>query len=384
MAKIILNGKVFYSDITIKGKRIREPLSIYRPIAQRKLDEMKDLARAQKHGFIPEDLSWDLFKGKYLSYSIDKDPGSLYFINAMFKAVDDHLSIRALRDMTPDRLADLKAKMIKAEVAPSMVTRLVREVKTAMRHAEDMKYAQMQNWRTVKLIEPAGRVDFYEFDAFDKLLEVLKESNSIWYTSVYLMARAGLRLGEVYFLEWGDIQFASHRIYLRSKDHLGWRLKSDKKGNKFRIIPLTLDYSLEAHLKSISKPQGFVLGAIRPSSSDWYGTQIAEALQATGILTHLGALGSAHILRHTFGSHLAQMGVDLKQIAEWMGHTTVRMTEGYAHLIPGNPGNFSFKTRVEILSRFQSPSVSYSEQQQNNAQFEIPKLASETPKTTLE
>lgn len=371
MAKLIQKKDGFWCDLTIRGKRVRDFLSIYRPIAQRKLDEMKALARDQRHGLVPENLSWDLFKQKYLAYSIDKDESTLYFVNAMFKMVDQHLSIRALREMTPDRLSDLKAKLIKLESAPSMVTRLLREVKTAMRYAEDMKYVGMQNWRIVKLEEPAGRVDFYEFDAYDDLLDFLKNSPIYrpWYTPVYLMCRAGLRLSEVHFLEWPDIQFASRRIYLRSKDHLGWRLKSDKKGNKFRVIPLSLDYGLEAHLKSICKPSGFVLGPNRLGTAHSFGKKIVEALAASGIATHLGVSGSAHVLRHTFGSHLAQKGVSLKQIAEWMGHSTTRMTEIYAHLVPGNPSQFSFQTHVDYLSTSESSSVSLDEQQQNNEQF---------------
>lgn len=378
MAKLILKHGIFYSDLTINGRRVRDPLSIYRPIAQGKLDDMKALARAQRKGFVPEDLSWDLFKAKFLDYSIDKHPDSLYFVHAMFKAVDTHLSIRALREMTPERLADLKAKMIKCGVAPSMITRLVREVKTAMRYAEDLGYIKMQNWRLVKVTEPAGRLDFYEMVAYEALLQKLKDMGSPWFTSAYLMGHAGLRLSESYFLEWPDIQFEHRRIYLRSKPHLKWRLKSDKKGNKFRTIPLTLDYGLEAHLKSICKPQGFVLGDIRPSSPDWYGSQVAEALKATGVETHLGGLGSAHVLRHTFGSHLAQSGVSLPQIRDWMGHTTTRMTEVYSHLMPGNPDNFRFKSSVDFLSTFQATKVILGEQQQNNAQLGVSENTTKT------
>ena len=43
-----------------------------------------------------------------------------------------------------------------------------------------------------------------------------------------------------------------------------------------------------------------------------------------------------HDLRHTCGSWLAQAGVPSSHIAAVLGHSTVRMTERYAHLAPAN------------------------------------------------
>lgn len=381
MAKLKLVGKVFYSDVTIKGKRIREPLSIYRPIAERKLGEMLELARMQRRGQIPENLSWDLFKEKYREFTISQDYNSRNFRDLAFKAIDDLLAVQALREITPERLVELKAKMIKNKYAPSMVIRLCRQVKTIMCYAENMKYVPMQNWRIVKLVESAGRLDFYTFEAYYELLEKLK--GTPWFTPAYIMGRAGLRLSEMHFLEWSDVQFSFRRFYLRSKDHLEWRIKSDQVGNKFRIIPLTLEHNLESHLKSIPVQQGFVLGADRLSSAECYGRQLASALEATGVKTYLGEYGTAHTLRHTFGSHLAQKGVSLKKIGEWMGHATTRMTEVYAHLIPGNPDEFSFKPSVDFLSTFQTSTVIDSHLQQNNAQFGIAEISSKTGENGL-
>lgn len=367
MAKIKLKGNMWYSDVTIRGNRIRDPLSIYRPIAQRTLNEMVEMARMQRRGKTPENLSWVLFKEKYLEYSVKKNSKSLYFIHRMFEAVDSLLTIRALREMTPEQLVKLNFEMIKKNYAPVMVTRLAREVKTAMSYAERIKYVPMQDWSILKLTDPEGRLDFYEFSAYYELLKKLQ--GTPWFTSAYLMGRAGLRLSEMHFLEWADIQFPFRRLYLKSKNHLNWRLKGDRKGNKFRIIPLTLEYSLEAHLKSIARPAGFVLGEDRLSTPDCFGRQLAGALEATGIKTYLGEYGTAHTLRHTFGSHLAQKGVSLTQIRDWMGHSTTRMTEVYAHLMPGNPDNFSFNTNVDFLSTFQTPSVSNSQLQQYTAEL---------------
>lgn len=43
---------------------------------------------------------------------------------------------------------------------------------------------------------------------------------------------------------------------------------------------------------------------------------------------------SPHTLRHTCGTWMAQRGVPMHEIAGWLGHTTGRTTELYAHHHP--------------------------------------------------
>ena len=41
-----------------------------------------------------------------------------------------------------------------------------------------------------------------------------------------------------------------------------------------------------------------------------------------------------HALRHTCASRLVNAGVDLYVVKEWLGHSTIQITEKYAHLDP--------------------------------------------------
>jgi site-specific recombinase XerD len=41
-----------------------------------------------------------------------------------------------------------------------------------------------------------------------------------------------------------------------------------------------------------------------------------------------------HMLRHSCASRLVNAGIDLYVVKEWLGHSTIQITERYAHLDP--------------------------------------------------
>jgi integrase len=42
-----------------------------------------------------------------------------------------------------------------------------------------------------------------------------------------------------------------------------------------------------------------------------------------------------HDCRHSFASQLVMGGTPLRQVQEWLGHSTITMTMRYSHLAPG-------------------------------------------------
>lgn len=95
------------------------------------------------------------------------------------------------------------------------------------------------------------------------------------------------------------------------------------KSGKWREVPLT-DGAREA-LEELPRGE-YVLPR---TTATWLSHACANDLRRAGLT------GGIHVLRHTYGSHLVMAGVPLRTVQVLMGHSTIAVTEKYAHLAPG-------------------------------------------------
>ncbi len=224
-----------------------------------------------------------------------------------------------LNDITPSLLDEcaisLKSK-IKSSIAPGL-NRDIRAIKTAMRQAEFWDLIQAQNWRKVsKFKEVKGRVEYH---TPDEIKQILKIFNPTWQLVVRLGCQAGLRRGEMAVLKWADVDFKNKQIYV-----------APNKTEGHRFVPMVpqLRKALEHEKKISKKGTEYVLNCGKDRSSPYYLT----AFYAKETKEKLPFKCGMHKLRHTFASHLVQAGVDLYRVSKLLGHSSIKMTEIYAHL----------------------------------------------------
>ena len=145
---------------------------------------------------------------------------------------------------------------------------------------------------------------------------------------VLLGGDAGLRLGEIVALEWGDIDLHARRLTVQRSDWCGH--VTVPKGGRLRRLPMTqrLTGALEAfrHLRSdrvLCLPDG------GPITRD----RVIKAIRGAQRVAGLSESGG-HLLRHPFCSHLAMKGGPARAIQELAGHADLPTTQRYMHLSP--------------------------------------------------
>ena len=174
-----------------------------------------------------------------------------------------------------------------------------------------------QNWRKVsKFKEVKGRIEFHTPDEIKQILSIF---NPDWQLVTRLGFQAGLRRGEMAMLKWKDIDFKNDQIYVAP---------NKTEGHRFVPIVKELKKALESAKKRAPKGAEFVLNMGEDRNTPYYLT----AFYAKETREKLPFKCGMHKLRHTFASHLVQNGVDLYRVSKLLGHSSIKMTEIYAHL----------------------------------------------------
>lgn len=171
--------------------------------------------------------------------------------------------------------------------------------------------------------------------------EILRIANTLSRSFAGLLAilfETGMRLSEVMDLQWKDIDLEKRMIHI-------WENKTDNP----RSIPmtdhlftvLTIARQCDSALEGGSVPVGNIVQELTINRVQYLWAQVRRLMRVSD------PEFTIHAIRHTVASRLVQNGVDLYVVAKWLGHTSIKTTERYAHLSPEN-----LKKAAQVLNAF--------------------------------
>lgn len=158
-----------------------------------------------------------------------------------------------------------------------------------------------------------------------------------FYNIVRLFLLTGARHGELRLVKWQDINLIKREWTVpRSKNGRARRIILSKAAvNAFISVRETAE-----HLMLPTNPSDYVI--INPITRTAYHSFYATWFQVRKA-ANLDDL-RIHDLRHTFASVLINKGVSIYEVQTLLGHSTIQMTQRYAHLAPDRLQN-----RTEIV-----------------------------------
>lgn len=312
---------VFYMNFTVNGVRVTRSTGKFTK-KEAKLVEAVEKKRMMVDGSLsPRERAARML----LSIAIQKT------YDERWKDNKDGLKSQRIAERVMEITGDIPISKIEEDVTKRLIKRLeesgvkgatvnryLATIKTLLRH-------HRQPWEHIKLKkESKGRIRVISREEEGRVVNLLrdtKHNNRRNYFPevadlIEVLVDTGMRLSEVLDLRYDDINFETNLISI-------WI----NKGERPRSIPMT---SRVRTILDSRKPNG----ANKPFTIDRDQAENAWSW----VRKEMGYSGDTefvmHALRHTTATRLIDKGIDLYTVKEWLGHSTIQITERYAHLNP--------------------------------------------------
>lgn len=235
----------------------------------------------------------------------------------------------------------LAAKIAAGTLAPKSYVNLrncLHAVVDWARHPERRYLAHDPLAGLPKLRLPRGkRRPHFEPDQVLRLLELAAQTPPDD-TIVKVVLFSGLRRGEVFGLQWTDVEpgtGAGGHLHVRRSIYQG-AISTPKTAHADRVVDIPQRLLDDLTVYRVMHPpigEGFIFRQAtgRPVDPDaWHRERLVPLLQKAGLRLPRTGL---HSLRHTYVSLLIAQGEDVRYIADQVGHSTAQLTQDiYAHM----------------------------------------------------
>ncbi|MBU5690012.1 MAG: tyrosine-type recombinase/integrase [Candidatus Aenigmatarchaeota archaeon] len=177
------------------------------------------------------------------------------------------------------------------------------------------------NLKNIKLKIP----EYLSKNDISKMFVIVK--NPIHYAVLCFLYFAGLKLNEVRFLKWDDIDFENDLIRINKK-------------YGFRFV--FLHPRIKNALEKIERKSDYIL--ISEKGDIFDERTIQQIVNNAARKARIPKRVTPHMLRHSFATHLLEAGADIRYIQHLLGHKDIRTTQIYMHV-----ANIDIKRLANLL-----------------------------------
>lgn len=186
--------------------------------------------------------------------------------------------------------------------------------------------------------------EFWTIDEFRKYMSVVDDEQSFLIT--YLLFFTGIRIGEAIALTWKDIDFENNVLHVnKTKQRVNgrWILTEPKTKKSKRQITITS--TLISMLMQWKKMK------YKPKNNDFIfitdKTVLAKHITKYSTAANVKKI-RVHDIRHSHASLLIELGVNIIEVSERLGHEKVQTTiDTYIHLYPNK--QIEIAKKLELL-----------------------------------
>lgn len=312
-------GDLWYVDYVYHDQRYRKSTGTSdRKLAELYLKDLEVKIARDNLGFGDlkrKEVHLSEFINEYLEYSRAVKAEKTVEIDsrALRQFMELHGDLQ-LSKVTSKYAEDFKIERLKT-LKPVSVNMELRQLKAAFEKAIQWDHIQTNPFKGVEQcrVKNSNLPKFLNKEEVNVLLETIPEGT--FREFVLFGLYTGCRRGEALNLTWDEVDLETGKVTFRIT-----------KTGKSRSIPF--NGALTSILGSMERNGERPF----PFQESFVTHKFKKYLKAAGIKNYRSI--KLHSLRHTYASHLVMAGVDLLTVSKLLGHSTIRTTELYAHLVP--------------------------------------------------
>jgi integrase len=242
-------------------------------------------------------------------------------------ALTTHMGDVPVSELSKPHVEAFKLKRLEDELKASSINNELRVFGTLLRWGREMGHT-IPEFRWSRLPERGKpRVKAFTSLEIERIWTACRAKAPSLLPILVFLLNTGCRKGEALAAEWDWMDFDAGMIRIPSNEH--WQPKNGLP----REVPMS--DAVRALLSGIKarpkRDKRYVFehrfgGPLAQFPKELWGYVMKEARLS----------GGPHQLRHTFASHFLAATKDIKLLAEVLGHSQTRVTELYAHLLPGH------------------------------------------------
>jgi len=318
--------KVFYCRFSYNKKkysiRLGEHPFVVIPQARKRVAEIKSLVAEGKNPTLYYQRQKMTFKKLAIDYYIPFSQVTKKSSKSDVSKLNNHL-IRAfgnvpLVDISKSDVREYHISIFK-KLAPATANKHLALLKAMFSYAIEKEFIDHSPAASVKAFkENNQRSRFLNKDECISFIDAVnKDSNQEAAQMFLFLLATGMRLGEAILAKFEHYNHSNTSLYLpETKNGLG------------RHVPLNVMAVDILNRQSKSRTKGYIFQGKNP---DIPMSRPARAFYRVCKVAKINDF-RIHDLRHTFASIFVQSGSSLYKLQKILGHSTIKMTERYAHL----------------------------------------------------
>lgn len=220
--------------------------------------------------------------------------------------------------------AYLHHRITKEEISVAMVNQYISAFKILQ--VDVLK----RDWQQIKIKRPRREKKLPVVLSIDEVERLIAVTQNIKHKSILMLSySSGIRLEELQQIKPSAIDSSRMQVHV---------VQGKGKKDRYTLLSVKALETLRVYYK-YTRPSNYLFESQYKKGKPLAGSTLNKIVKKNATKAGITKKISFHTLRHCFATHLLEKGVNLRLIQQFMGHTSLKTTSGYLHLVNIDPSS---------------------------------------------